>query len=84
MKGLLQPLDRSSTRILSKLWICSLGMCVYIMLDGCIISVIKVITGPLELEDLPKLDRMVSEFDAISEVGPERILRGNWEVYMDH
>jgi len=34
-----------------------------------------VMTGPLELEDLPKLDRMVSEFDQISEDGPGRILR---------
>ena len=36
----------------------------------------KVMTGPLQLEDLPKLDRMVSEFDQISEDGPGRILRG--------
>ena len=39
-----------------------------------------VMTGPLELEDLPKLDKMVSDFDKISEIGPARILRGmiNW------
>jgi len=34
-----------------------------------------VMTGPLELEDLPKLDKMVSDFDKISEIGPARILR---------
>jgi len=35
-----------------------------------------VMTGPIELEDLPKLEKMVSGFDQISEEGPSRILRG--------
>lgn len=34
-----------------------------------------VMTGPIELEDLPKLEKMVSKFDQISEEGPSRILR---------
>ena len=33
-------------------------------------------TGPIELEDLPKLEKMVSGFEQISEEGPSRILRG--------
>ena len=37
---------------------------------------LQVMTGPIELEDLPKLEKMVSEFDQISEEGPSRILRG--------
>ena len=34
-------------------------------------------TGSLQLEDLPKLDKMVNDFYAISEDGPNKILRGN-------
>lgn len=33
-------------------------------------------TGSLQLEDLPKLDKMVNDFDAIKEDGPNKILRG--------
>jgi hypothetical protein len=39
-------------------------------------ALLQVMTGPIELEDLPKLEKMVSEFDQISEEGPSRILRG--------
>ena len=37
---------------------------------------VKVMTGSLQLEDLPKLDKMVNDFDAITEDGPNKILRG--------
>ena len=32
-------------------------------------------TGPLELEDLSGLDRMVSAFEAVAVDGPDKILR---------
>ena len=36
----------------------------------------QVMTGSLELEDLPKLEQMVENFYEISQDGPEKILRG--------
>lgn len=36
---------------------------------------VSVMTGSLQLEDLPKLDKMVNDFDAIKEDGPNKILR---------
>ena len=36
----------------------------------------KVMTGSLQLEDLPKLDQMVDNFYEISKDGPKKILRG--------
>ena len=32
-------------------------------------------TGPLVLEDLPRLDEMVGEFERVAQDGPDKILR---------
>ena len=33
-------------------------------------------TGTLDMDDLPKLDQMVNNFELIAESGSDRILRG--------
>ena len=37
-------------------------------------------TGSLQIEDLQKLDKMVNDFDAIRENGPNKILRGKFKT----
>ena len=36
---------------------------------------LQVMTGPLVLEDLPRLDGMVGAFERVAKDGPDKILR---------
>ena len=53
---------------------CDSDSCYYITL------IAKVMTGSLQIEDLQKLDKMVNDFDAIRENGPNKILRGKFKT----
>ena len=74
-------MDSHTEPILAFLWPPSPGLVLrdnendYVLILSITYDPLQVMTGPLVLEDLPRLDGMVAAFERVAQDGPDKILR---------
>ena len=72
-------MDSHPEPILAFLWAPSPGLVLrdndHVLIFLIVYCPPQVMTGPLVLEDLPRLDGMVAAFERVAQDGPDKILR---------